>query len=299
MRTPVYVVGTDLSARSKAALAAAAELAQRTGAEVHVLCAVHPDLVRADAEFAERVRSSSAALLRRAGLPQAVTRVVASADPAATLANHARAVSADLVAVAPRGRSAWRRALLGSVTERLLRTVPGALLIVRGPLPPAGGIALVAIDMTPGSARAFRTALDLARRLHLRLVALHVVRPAWSTLALDADMFDTREQTRESERVAEADGRFRKFVAGFDTSGVDVAVQLAEGHAVDAVLREGRTVGARLLIVGSHGKTAAHELFVGSVAHGVATHANVSVLVVRARPPARGGGKARRRTARS
>lgn len=58
------------------------------------------------------------------------SRVVAAEDPATGLAAAALAIEADLIVAAPRQRGALARALLGSVTERLLQLSPLPLLVL-------------------------------------------------------------------------------------------------------------------------------------------------------------------------
>lgn len=58
------------------------------------------------------------------------SRVVAADDPATGLAAAALAMHADLIVAAPRQRGAIARALLGSVTDRLLQVSPLPLLVL-------------------------------------------------------------------------------------------------------------------------------------------------------------------------
>ena len=63
-----------------------------------------------------------------------------------------------------------------------------------------------------------------------------------------------------------------------------------------ASVAEAEALSPQLVVLGTHGKSALHEFFVGSVARSVATHCPISVLLVRSRPPkkSRGGKPARR-----
>jgi nucleotide-binding universal stress UspA family protein len=300
MRQPRYVVATDLSPASRNALAQAVALARRTGASVDLFCAVPENIVDEEKRLLGRVREGLEKLASRTAAQGVATscEVVVSKDVPKSIAAHASAVGADLVAVGPSGVTGWKKFVLGSVTERMLRLVPATLLVARGRLPEPPATILAAIDMTPGSTRALHTALDLARAFGAKLVALHAVAPPGAALMAAGDVYLPETWTLEAERVAAAQREFGAWIKAFPKDGVEVEARVVEGNPAEVVVSEAKACGASLVVVGSHGKTAVHEFFVGSVARGVATHSPVSVLVVRARPPLRGGAapSERRRT---
>jgi nucleotide-binding universal stress UspA family protein len=67
--------------------------------------------------------------LETAGMPNVETRVL-EGPVAETLARVALELEADLVVTVTRGRGGWRRALLGSVAEYLVRHTPAAAVLV-------------------------------------------------------------------------------------------------------------------------------------------------------------------------
>ncbi|MCE9636600.1 MAG: universal stress protein [Planctomycetes bacterium] len=291
MRKPQYVVATDLSPPSRAALAAAVVLARRTGAVVDLFCAVPASIVDEEQLLLDRVRDGLTKLTARTKNDGVETRceVVVARDVPASVVAHANAHDAEILVVGPSGVTGWKKFVLGSVTERLLRLAPTMLLVARGKLPDPPKCLLVALDMTQGSTRALRVAIDLARSCGSKLVALHVVAPPGAALMAAGDVYLPETWSLEAERVAQAQREFGTWVKDFPKSGVDVEARVVEGNPAEVVIDEAKAVGADLVVVGSHGKTAVHEFFVGSVAHNVATHCPVSVLVVRARPPKRTG----------
>jgi nucleotide-binding universal stress UspA family protein len=89
----------------------------------------------------------------------------------------------DLAICATHGRSGLRRLLLGSVTERLMRTLPCPVLVVRPPSapPPSGETKfrriLAGCDFSPDSDLAFQYALGLAQEHLSELHVVHVIEP--------------------------------------------------------------------------------------------------------------------------
>lgn len=130
------VVGTDFSAYSRRAVAYAGELAKALDAELTVAhvdekAAFVPgsDLAR---DEAEADRTNIDALVRElAGNGVRVRGVVRPGLPAEGLVDVAREVPADLVVVGMRDRSLLADALLGSVSEQVLREAPCPVVVVR------------------------------------------------------------------------------------------------------------------------------------------------------------------------
>jgi len=92
----------------------------------------------------------------------------------------------DLVITATHGRSGLKRLFLGSVTERLMRTLSCPLLVLRSPgdadLKPLRQKfpfrkILVGYDFSPDSEAAFNTSLSIAQEFESELHIMHVVEP--------------------------------------------------------------------------------------------------------------------------
>jgi len=138
------VVGIDGSEESSAALQKAADLAQATKAELNIVYVVSAhlppgpdDYVRTDEERRELIEHQYAAAVlaeaerscRRPGLE--VTTETERGSAAETLADLAGKRQASFVVVGHRGRGAVRRALLGSVADRLVQISTRPVLVVR------------------------------------------------------------------------------------------------------------------------------------------------------------------------
>lgn len=136
--------GIDFGEPSRNAIAFAADLARRYGAEltlVHVhappvpaateLFVAPPDLGEAAAAEAARMievdRREAEALVGRS-----VTAGVLLGDPAAELVRFALEDGADLLVLGTHGRRGVSRLVLGSVAERVAREAPCPVLISKG-----------------------------------------------------------------------------------------------------------------------------------------------------------------------
>lgn len=142
------LVPTDGSDTAEQAVDHALDLAERYGAELHALYVVDTDSMslslgteqvdrlrqgRYDEmeevkDRADRATGAVADRGRERGL--AVVEHVSAGRPHALIADYAEDNDVDLVVMGSHGRSGVRRALLGSVTERVLRTTHVPVLVV-------------------------------------------------------------------------------------------------------------------------------------------------------------------------
>lgn len=299
MQNVRFVVATDLSPPSRDALRLAIAYATRVGGTVDLFCAVPAQIVDEEMRLLDRVKDGVEKLRARAEADgvAACCEVVVARDVPKAIAAHAESSGSAVLVVGPSGVSGWKKFVLGSVTERLLRLAPASLLVARGKSAETPSVILVALDMTPGSTRALRTAAGLAKSCGAKLVALHAVPQPGAALMAAGDVYLPETWALEAERVATVQREFGAWLRRQPGLGPDVEARVVEGNPAEVVVQEAKACGAGLVVVGSHGKTAVHEFFVGSVARSVATHAPVPVLVVRARPPRGGSGRAARKGA--
>lgn len=138
------LVPIDFSAQSEEAMRTAAELARCYGASLTVVTvyeplawqvpegawAMTPEQERRLFAAYETKLAEAEKMLRDLGLGDIETRLLQGAI-ALEIVEHARARGCDLIVMGTHGRKGVSRALLGSVAERVLRTAPCAVLVVR------------------------------------------------------------------------------------------------------------------------------------------------------------------------
>ena len=134
----------DFSETSRLAMAEAAELARRCGAELTLLHVRSPlaqvssaELLvpaRALEELAQVDLARDLAVWRTEAERIATTgvrTVLLTGDPATEILRHARAHGVDLLVVGTHGRTGLRRFVLGSVAEHVVRQAPCPVMVVR------------------------------------------------------------------------------------------------------------------------------------------------------------------------
>ena len=138
----------DFSESSRAALELAARLARRDGAALTLLHVTGTHWPGKQGEIIPRPRSSgkdettilaewTAEAERLAG--STVSSVLLSAPAAPAIVGFARDDATDLIVMSSHGRTGFRRLVLGSVAEEVLRTASCPVLIVRRAEGPPGG----------------------------------------------------------------------------------------------------------------------------------------------------------------
>ena len=143
---------------------------------------------------------------------------------------------------------------------------------------------LLATDGSPSAMEATREALELARMLHVPLVAVaveHVSVPTYGYYGYAEVYSELRKADAEHVQRVLSDVAQRA-----DTLGVDCITVTAEGPVVDQILEVARSRNAAMIVVGAHGWGPIRRLVFGSVSLGLLHDAPCPVLV--ARTPATG-----------
>jgi nucleotide-binding universal stress UspA family protein len=141
---------------------------------------------------------------------------------------------------------------------------------------------LHATDFSGASGAAFKAAVETARRDRAELVVLHVLSPP-TPLVADAYVTPSVWNTLLRSQRASAQRRLDTLVAKARRARVRARGLLAEGVPADRIVRTARARGARMIVMGTHGRTGAARFFLGSVAGRVVAAAHCPVLTVRGR----------------
>jgi len=135
-------------------------------------------------------------------------------------------------------------------------------------------------DFSRASARAFATALDLARANRAELLLVHVLSPVVPVTGegyVSPKVYDdlTRSlRAQASKQLAALAARARRLRVG---------TLLLEGSAHERITRVAKSRRSDLIVMGTHGRGALAKLFLGSVAERVIGSAHCPVLTVRGR----------------
>lgn len=269
MAQTVYVP-LDGSERAESALPPAVALASRTDAELVLVRACRPD---GAADTAESYLSARAAFLDH----PARTWLVLDRDPAEAIRVAAEEPDS-LVCMSTRGLGAIREAVLGSVSEEVVRNTRAPVLLVGPDLRSDWAlgdqpVVLAGVDGSLASLAAVRAAGDLAATIDARVRAVEVLRPS--------DVITIGEYPGGDVAMLEA------AVAGLVERGVKADYDLVDGYdAADTLSAKALAEHVAVVAVASHGRTGVTRVLLGSVAMRTVRHAPCPVLVVGPAVPA-------------
>jgi nucleotide-binding universal stress UspA family protein len=137
---------------------------------------------------------------------------------------------------------------------------------------------LCPLDFSDTSEIALRYSIQLAQRFGARVTALHVYQLMSLIYPEDVlvDPMGTDAQLRKA-----TEERLTKTIAQLDADGVPIATALREGLPYVEILDAVATLGADLIVMGTHGRSGIRRALVGSVTERVVRSATVPVLSVR------------------
>jgi len=282
------VVGVDFSPGSEVAVVEAVDIARRLGGRIVLVHAAaapeHPgavagtrDALAADHRALDALRDRVAAQ----GCPVSGRLIEGFPDEVVPAA--AREVGADLVVVGSHGRTGFKRFLLGSVAERVVRFSSCDVLVARPGTGAEDGYrrVLVATDFSEGADRALATACVLAAAdVPIDVVHCWQLPPSAMFYGATIDAIEALRRTIE--------GRIDALVAEMRAIRPEIAGRL-RFHAVEESPAQGIQHWLDehphdLVVTGSHGRRGFRRMALGSVAEATVRHAPCSVLVAHRGP---------------
>ncbi len=139
---------------------------------------------------------------------------------------------------------------------------------------------LVPVDGSSTAGLAIEKAIAVAEAFKSAVTVIYVIDP-YAFTGVGAD-FSYGQAEYLSAATAEANEAIKQAKQAFQAHGITVTASVVEGHAIyRGILETAQTVGADLLVMGSHGRRGLERLVLGSVTAQVLSHAHLPVLVVR------------------
>jgi nucleotide-binding universal stress UspA family protein len=288
----VIVVGTDFSEDATSALSWATQLARQHGARlllVHALTSdalPAPEFVPLPPEYNEAIHSDAkrrleeaASVARKAGVD--VEHELILSSPSNGILDVAQRRGADLIVAGTRGRSGWKRALLGSTAARLVRRATCPVMTVRhddDASPRAIRTIVVPTDFSKDADVAVATAAEIVGKsgADRRLVLVHAYRIPIEAAHLPSHVL--QEAIRETERAAH-DG-LEKLAERLRQTGLRIEIAAREGDPTQVILELADLVRCDLIAIGTHGRSGLEHLLLGSTAERVLSSAQCPVLTV-------------------
>lgn len=299
------LLATDGSAEATRAARMAVVLAHRLGSKLHVVHVgpmpeeyINPRLSIPEPEFWEMMReraeeeakprlNEQVQKIREAGGEVSGAHVRVGL-PDAEIVELAEELGAGLVVLGSRGLRPLKRALIGSVSDSVVRHAHGSVLVVRGNgrerdyLP---GRILLALDGSREAAAASRTAVEIANATGSEL---HILFALFTSETLPYPYPYARERWEASGERAKH--RAQEFVdeqaERIEAEGGRVKdAHLAFGKPDQEIVKLGEELDAGLIVVGSRGLGGVRRALMGSISGSVVRHAHGPVLIVRDEDP--------------
>ena len=270
----------DFSETSLRALTVAVGLGRRFAAPV---TAVHVVLSSKDATAATRELQRVVDAASGGGV--AIDVRVSEGAPWRELVAQTGEEPGSLLVLGTHGRSAFDRLLLGSVTERVLRTAACTLMTVPaaapGAPPPVRRFRriLCATDFSAASEAALAWAAMIAEQDHADLVVLHVLA---SGAVPQTEGFPRSTLAAYRSGYAKwAEERLHTWVPESVRGRCNVQEATAAGRPHREILKVASERGCELVVVGAEGHRALDSLAFGSTAEHIVRVATCPVLTVR------------------
>jgi nucleotide-binding universal stress UspA family protein len=247
----------DFSERSRAAAPFVLSMAQRYKAKVCLLHVLQPpppvyagmNAVYPEVYDFEGIAADLRVELKKFGdaeLPKVdVTWLVEMGDPAAVITELAKAENISLIMMPTHGYGAFRRALLGSVTAKVLHDAQIPVwTAAHAPEPahrahPQPRQILCALDLKPESRQTLEFAIDMAKDTNARVDLVH--------LAPEGEVEPSNPETKLHELVVEA---AQSKLVNVEEDGPEVESVLAGASVADMVRNFGLRKRSDLVVIG-------------------------------------------------
>jgi nucleotide-binding universal stress UspA family protein len=192
-------------------------------------------------------------------------------EPHERLVERAETESRDLIVMGAKGHSFIERALLGSVTRRVIGSTQKDVLVV----PPQARVGwekiLLATDASPAGAAATARALNLAQAYSSALQVVTVMEFSPQTYGEPSVSAAWRDQLQDFVEGIAGEAQSRNLPA----TGL-----VLEGTPYQAIVALAQKEKSSLIVMGTHGRTGLKRLLMGRVTERVIGHAPCPVLVV-------------------
>ncbi len=193
----------------------------------------------------------------------------------------------DLVISATRGRSGLKRLILGSVTERLMRTLSCPLLVVHSPDKALADSdaqevnikrILIGCDFSPDSDVAFEHGLSLAQEFQSELHLAHVVETSiYQQLHKTESPVEEELQQEIHTRLI---NKLQDMVPEDARNWCKPQTSLLDGHPYEELVKYAEKNNIDMIVLGTRGHGLVKSLLIGSTTDRVVRNAPCPVLSV-------------------
>lgn len=137
---------------------------------------------------------------------------------------------------------------------------------------------LMAVDLSESTRRIVATGTGIAQALSAKVWLLHVAEPEPDFVGLDVGPQTVRDTL--AERFHREHLQLQEIAERMRQAGVETTALLVQGPTVETILQEAAKLHVKMVVIGSHGRSAVYKLLVGSVSEGVLHQAECPILVI-------------------
>jgi nucleotide-binding universal stress UspA family protein len=276
------LAATDFSARAHRSVRRAAMLAQQAGAEVTLLHIVDEEpehLVSLERSESRKILEEQIASIDELRGVQChpVVEIGAAHD---AILRTASAKNADLIVMGSHRKQLLRDVFVGTTIERVIRTGTWPVLMVNTEAALSYANLLVALDLSEASAEALRSAHALGFLDGVRLTVAHAFDPLAKSMMTLADVSKDGIRAYVEEERQRATSELNTFIRSFSFDLGSWSPYVAEGGAVPIISQAVELVRPDLLVVGTHGRSGAAKILLGSVAEQLLRALEIDILAV-------------------
>lgn len=286
LRGPV-LVGTDLTPAAEEAIRQGAQLARDLDTPL-IACHVLPEILRIGMLFPQwrglsRELEQSMTGKARGAVMRELESVLGGDASGVRIVLDSGTAHVGVLAQADATGAGAIVTGFGQVAEHVARHASVPVLVARRS--PRGAV-VGATDFSDAALPVLHAAASEAKRRHSSLHLIHAFDIGLYALgrASGAAIHDHAEDSSAiafeglDELRSAAEVRLRETLQQFAVEG---HTSVISGHAVNAIVSYAESVGAELVVVGTHGRSGFARLTLGSTASGVIDSSPCSVLVVR------------------
>lgn len=209
---------------------------------------------------------------------------VSKGYPVSGITELSKEVKADLIVMATHARKGLSHAVIGSVSEKVLRTSTCPVLTVKLSheiKPDKFDIKkiLVPVDFSEHSKRAFELAIDFANLFNAMIYIINVIQPISFYPNYYNDFYSKEGIIKRMEE--ETKSRLDLLVKEKGEGSKDITYEVRIGEPYHEVLEKEKSIKADLIVMGTHGRKGISHLLMGSVAERVVRLAECPVLTVK------------------
>ena len=210
---------------------------------------------------------------------------VVSGDIAGNIVDHAAANDANLIAMTTHGYSGITRWMMGSITERVLRSAPCPVLVIRCASLPKK--AVITLDGSDLSEQALEPGLTLARLLGAQVTLLRIDQEK-KLSSLELELLDAAGAGLGQQIGQEDEDRGVQYLENiaqrYRSPGLEIKTLVLGGSPAESILAYVESEPVDLLIMATHGHTGLRRWVYGSVTEKCLHNSACAMLIVRPAP---------------